>query len=1184
MSEEIKIPRLGKAAIEFNIATSTIVEFLSKKGFTIEDSINTKLTADMYNLLTKEYQSEKNIKEVAQRLDIGTTVSKRTSTGFKTGKGSIKKELKKELAKATDNNLKKTTISQKAVAEEKKTTEKITTVEKASITETPVEMPVETPVETETERKIHKFKILGTVDLDTINDRAKTGKKTKDKTGKTEPAEETKEKKNVKEKKKAGAIKTEEVKSVDAKEQTEVQEVKQLEKVEQQPEEQLEKQKVIPVSEEKTQQEDNLQQETAMTEKIVKEKEPEPSEQSEPKEEIKSEKDIEEATVVEEKEAPELFKPGTPKLSMPTVVGKVDLEALKNKNKSPNKTYAELKRENEERMWAERAALRAKRKERHHSNKKKDQTTTHEQKDQTTSHEKAKRQEYTSDKKDKHDNLFKPAVEKLSGVKVVDKIDLSSSRRENDKKPEQGRHDQRRQDQGKSEHGKHDQRRQDQGKPDHGRPDQRRQDQGRPEHKKYDQRKPDQGRPDPKKQDQPKTDKDGKREQRPRFIKFKDTDAKPGRTYQKDLYKRSTLRGEKKAEITNEEVDSQIRRTMARMAPSGKTKSSKYRREKREQIHQEIEQAQERQAQERSILKVTEFVTVNDLANMLNIPVNQLIGTCMNIGLVVAINQRLDAETIVLLAEDNNYSVQFVGVDEEEEKQEDHSNPEDWIHRAPIVTVMGHVDHGKTSLLDYIRKTNIIAGEAGGITQHIGAYEVDLGEGRKITFLDTPGHEAFTAMRARGAKVTDIVIVVIAADDSIMPQTVEAINHAQAAGVPMIFAINKIDKPGADPEKIRAALANMNLLVEEWGGKIQSQDISAKKGINVDILLEKILIEAEMLELQANPKATATGTVIESSLDKGRGYIAKMLIQNGTLHKGEVIAAGTSYGKIRAMYNQWNQLITSAGPSSPILLLGLDSAPQAGDTFKVYSDEREAKSLVGKRQQLIREQGLRTQKHITLTEIGRRITVGDFKELNIIVKGDVDGSIEALSDALLRLTTEGVEVKVIHKSVGQVTESDVLLASASNAIIIAFQVRPSAGARKLAEQEQIDIRTYSIIYDVINEIKDAIEGMRAPEMKEIIVCNIEVRQIFRVSKVGVVAGCYILDGKIQRNTRIRVIRDGIVIFTGKLGSLKRFKEDVRELSAGYECGLNIESFNDVQVGDIIEGFEEIEVKRQASKN
>ncbi|MBR4491577.1 MAG: translation initiation factor IF-2, partial [Bacteroidales bacterium] len=501
----------------------------------------------------------------------------------------------------------------------------------------------------------------------------------------------------------------------------------------------------------------------------------------------------------------------------------------------------------------------------------------------------------------------------------------------------------------------------------------------------------------------------------------------------------------------------------------------------------------------------------------------------------------------------------------------------DLVPRAPIITVMGHVDHGKTSLLDYIRNTNVIQGEAGGITQHIGAYEVKVGD-KSITFLDTPGHEAFTAMRARGASITDLVIIVIAADDQIMPQTIEAINHAQAAGVPMIFAINKIDKPGADPEKIRAALANMNILMEEWGGKVQSQDISAKKGTNVDLLLEKVLIEAEMLDLKANPKAEPAGTVIESSLDKGRGYVAKILVQNGTLRTGDIIAAGTSYGKIRAMYNEKNQIVKEAGPSVPVLLLGLNSAPQAGDTFRTYKTDKEARAIVNKRSQLLREQGLRTQKHITLDELGRRIAVGDFQELNVIVKGDVDGSIEALSDEILKLSTADVQVNVIHKSVGQVTESDVLLASASNAIIIAFQVRPSSGAKRVAEQEQVDIRVYSVIYSAIDDLKAAIAGMKAPEVKEQVVANLEVRETFRISKVGVIAGCYVLDGKIQRSSKVRVIRDGIVIHdNGRLGSLKRFKDDAKEVTAGLECGLNIESFNDVVVGDQIEAYEEVEV-------
>ena len=634
-----------------------------------------------------------------------------------------------------------------------------------------------------------------------------------------------------------------------------------------------------------------------------------------------------------------------------------------------------------------------------------------------------------------------------------------------------------------------------------------------------------------------------------------------------------------KAEISEEDIERQLKETLQRMGPLGKSKTSKHRREKRQHIHAEIMEHELQEREEQKKLKVTEFITANELATMLNVPVTQIISTCMSIGLFVSINQRLDAETIALLAEEYGFQIEFVGVDTEEElKAHDADDPKDLQPRHPIVTVMGHVDHGKTSLLDYIRKSNVIAGEAGGITQHIGAYEVTLPDGRKITFLDTPGHEAFTAMRARGAKITDLCIIVIAADDAIMPQTVEAINHAQAAGVPMVFAISKIDKPNANPDKIREGLANMNILVEEWGGKYQCQEIDAKHGVNVNELLEKVLLEAEMLDLKANPNRPGVGTVIESSLDKGKGYVAKILIQNGTLRVGDPILAGCHFGKVKALFNERNQNVTSVGPASPVLLLGLNGAPQAGDTFRVCPSEQEAREAATKRSQLVREMGLRTQKHINLDEIGRRLAIGDFKELNIIVKGDVDGSVEALSDSLLKLSTEHVQVNVIHKSVGQVTDTDVLLASASDAIIVAFQVRPSPSSRKLAEKEQIDIRTYSIIYTAINEIKDAIAGMHSPEIREKILCNIEIREIFKITKVGNVAGCFVLDGKIQRNTKVRLIRDGIVIYTGKLGSLRRFKDDVKEVVAGQDCGLNIENFNDIKVGDIIEGYEEYEVK------
>ena len=613
----------------------------------------------------------------------------------------------------------------------------------------------------------------------------------------------------------------------------------------------------------------------------------------------------------------------------------------------------------------------------------------------------------------------------------------------------------------------------------------------------------------------------------------------------------------------------------------GKSKGSKYRKEKRELNTQKMIEEEQQQQRDSNILKVTEFVTVNDLSIMIGVPVTKVIEACMNLGLMVSINQRLDAEALVLVAEEFGYKVEFVTADIQEtiKEENDVDKPEDMQERPPIVTVMGHVDHGKTSLLDYIRKSNVIAGEAGGITQHIGAYNVELPNGRRITFLDTPGHEAFTAMRARGAKITDLAIIIIAADDAIMPQTVEAINHAQAAGVPMIFAINKIDKPGANPEKIKEQLANMNILVEDWGGKYQCQEISAKKGTGVEELLDKVLLEADLLELKANPNKRAMGSVIESSLDKGRGYLATILVQGGTLRVGDVILSGCYTGKVKAMFNERGQKIAEAGPSTPVSILGLNGAPTAGENFNVFEDEKEAKEIANKREQLLRIQGLRTQKHITLEEIGRRIAIGNFKELNIIVKGDVDGSIEALSDSLIKLSTEEIVVNVIHKAVGAISESDVLLAAASNAIIIGFQVRPSASARKLAEKEDIEIRLYSIIYDAINEVKSGIEGMLAPEEKEEVTATAEVREIFKISKVGTIAGCIVKEGKLARTAKVRVIRDGIVIYAGELGSLKRFKDDVKEVQSGYDCGLNIAGYNDIKVGDIIEAYEIVKIKR-----
>ncbi len=673
---------------------------------------------------------------------------------------------------------------------------------------------------------------------------------------------------------------------------------------------------------------------------------------------------------------------------------------------------------------------------------------------------------------------------------------------------------------------------------------------------------------------------DSKKKKRNR-IKREKVDIEKGATPVKTDPSRLKLRKPTngKTEVSEEDVQKQIKETLARLTNKGQKKGAKYRREKRDAISLRQSEMDEMEEMESKTIKLTEFVTANDLANMMNVPVVQIISTCMSIGLMVSINQRLDAETINIVAEEFGFKTEYVSAEVVEAISDEKDLEEDLLPRPPIVTVMGHVDHGKTSLLDSVRKTNVIAGEAGGITQHIGAYNVKLSDGRHITFLDTPGHEAFTAMRARGASVTDIAIIIVAADDNVMPQTVEAINHASAAGVPMVFAINKVDKPGANAEKIKETLAGMNYLVEDWGGKYQSQDISAKQGLGVKELLEKVLLEAELLDLKANPNRRAIGSVIESSLDKGRGYVVTVLVQNGTLKMGDVVLAGTNYGRIKAMFNERNQKITEAGPSEPVLILGLNGAPTAGDAFHVLETEQEAREIANKREQLQREQGLRTQKLLTLDDIGRRIAIGNFQQLNVIVKGDVDGSVEALSDSLIRLSTERIQVNVIHKGVGQISESDIVLAAASDAIIIGFQVRPSQAARKAAEKEGVDIRFYSIIYDAIEEVKSAMEGMLSPEIKEEITAMVEVREVFKITKVGTVAGCMVKEGKIKRNHKIRLIRDGIVIYSGDLGSLKRFKEDVKEVATGYECGLNINNFNDMKIGDIIEAFEEIEVKQ-----
>ena len=935
MSEETKSTiRLSKAAKEFNVGMGTILDFLAKKGFQVDSSPNTKLTAEMYALLVKEYQGEKEVKNEAKKL--GDLSYKGGSVSVDSAIQTTPDEHEEE---DTEVFIRSTTISTKPVKEEKVSRREPAPVE-------PTEPVKPTPKPEEETPEGTTLKVVGKIDLESLNPKTRPEKKSK-------------------------STKAAEPKKAEPKKE--------------------EPKKVEPKKEE--------------------EKQPEPQKEEEKKTET---------------------APAEPK-------------------------------------------------------------------------------------------FIKTEVQKLEGPKILDKIELPEERKRVKQQPVAS---------SDNGDGKKKKRKRISGKPENAGVKPPQEPQGKKNPKK------DKGKPQP--------------------------------------------RHEEKVELSDEEISKQIKDTLARLSPLGKSKTSKHRREKRQHVAGSMMEEQMRQQEEQSVLKLTEFVTANDLAVMMGVPVTKVIATCMGLGMPVSINQRLDAEALTVVASEFGFQVDFVSADVQEAiaETEEEDREEDMVPRAPVVTVMGHVDHGKTKLLDYIRNTNVVAGEAGGITQHIGAYEVTTASGKKITFLDTPGHEAFTAMRARGAKMTDVAIIVIATDDNVMPQTVEAINHAQAAGVPIVFALNKIDKPTANPDKIREQLSKMNILVESWGGKYQEQEIAAKTGLNVEELLEKVLLEAEFLDLKANPNKLAKGTVIESALDKGRGYVAKILVQSGTLRIGDMVLAGTTFGKVKAMFNDHNQKIKEAGPSTPVLLLGLNGAPQPGDTFNVMTDEREVKDIANRREQLQREQTRRTNPHITLDEIGRRIAIGDFKELNIIVKADVDGSVEALSDSLLKLSTEEVQVNVIHKSVGAISESDIMLASASNAVIVGFNVRPTVQARKLAEQEKIDIRIYSIIYQAIEEIKAAIEGMLAPEIEEVVTCNLEIRETFKISKVGTIAGCMVLDGKITRNTKIRIIRDGIVIYTGTLGSLKRYKDDVKEVAAGMDCGLNIENFNDIKVGDIIEGYTEKEVARK----
>ena len=966
MSEETNFTiRLSKAAKEFNVGVTTIREFLAKKGFQVDSSPNAKLTAEMYELLVKEYQGEKEVKNEAKKLG---------NISYKGGSVSVESAMpsspKQDDSEAEEVIIRSTTMSPIIPSKPAPETEEQKVEEQPAATSKQTEPEAKTETPQETRENDSALKILGKIDLDSLNPKQSSDKK--------------------KEKKKEGK---------GEKKQPKPQEPKAPKEPKQQP----------------------------------KPQEPKPQPKPEPAPAKKEQKPVVE---------PKFIKTEVQKLEGPKILDKIELPDEKHRTKA-------------------------------------------------TPERKKKRKRITGKPEGSSENPVDPnAAKQQTGGK-------------------QGKGQKPQNDGGKGQKGP--------------------KDAGKPSSKK---------------------DKKSKREE--------------------------------KVELTDEEISKQIKDTLARLAPMGKSKTSKHRREKRQAVAGSMMEEMMRQEEDKKVLKVTEFVTANELATMMNVPVVKVIATCMSLGMPVSINQRLDAEALSVVAEEFGFQVDFVSADVQEAiaETEETDREEDLIPRAPVVTVMGHVDHGKTKLLDYIRNTNVVAGEAGGITQHIGAYEVTTESGKKITFLDTPGHEAFTAMRARGAKMTDVAIIVIATDDNVMPQTVEAINHAQAAGVPIVFALNKIDKPTANPDKIREQLANMNILVESWGGKYQDQEIAAKIGLNVDALLEKVLLEAEFLDLKANPNRLAKGTVIESALDKGRGYVAKILVQNGTLRIGDMVLAGTTYGKVKAMFDDHNRPVKEAGPSTPVLLLGLNGAPMPGDGFNVMTDEREVKSIANRREQLQREQTRRTSPHITLDEIGRRIAIGDFKELNIIVKADVDGSVEALSDSLLKLSTEEVQVNVIHKSVGAISESDVMLASASNAVIVGFNVRPTTQARKMAENEKIDIRLYSIIYTAIEEIKSAIEGMLAPEIEEVVTCNLEIRETFKISKVGTIAGCMVLDGKITRNTKIRVIRDGIVVYTGTLGSLKRFKDDVKEVAAGMDCGLNIENFNDIKVGDIIEGYTEKEVARK----
>lgn len=1102
MTEGTKVLRISKLAKEFNIGVNTIVEFLGKKGISISSNPNTKITPEAYEILAKEFQKEKTLKDEVRKS--GLSFSKRDSARL---------EEEKKIREQVEQDQKEPEPVEDEYDDEEEEEEKQLFIQDIKSLMTETKKTDDTP-ENKEEPKTKGPKIIGKLSEDQLGSKKASTKKKETKQKGTQKSEEKQ---------------PEEKPSSDKKQDKPSQDITEKDKKESETPPAKEPE-VEPAPELKTEKPDRQEETKVEKDTSDKEKTHLKEEQQKEKTEEEEKPNIAQVNKDQSEPAEEKTNAETDQNSDKTTEKK-DLTA-----EEPQKSEPEKENKETEKPVAESKKPMQK------ENKAPAKEETPVKNDEPKKEEK---------KQEENDRFMKTEVEKLEGVTILGKIDLPSKKEKSKKQPVASSSDTDKIKRRKRKRIKKEKTGQDQQKQE--------------------------DRNTNKQQGQGKKTAGKEQNQQQR----QDRDKKSDRQNQnQSRNKKGSRRDQNKQEVSDEEISKQIRETLASLSGAGKSKGSKHRRLKRDlQQKQRIKEAEEAETDQKK-LQVTEFISANELANMIEVPVTEIISTCMNLGLFVSINQRLDAETITIVADEFGYDVEFVSVDDQKMVEEVLDDPQEMEPRAPIVTVMGHVDHGKTSLLDQIRHANVIAGEAGGITQHIGAYSVQLEDGKMISFLDTPGHEAFTAMRARGARVTDVVIVVVAADDNVMPQTVEAINHAQAAGVPIVIAINKVDKPTANPDKVKEELANINILVEDWGGKYQSQEISAKNGVNIEKLLEKVLLEAELLDLKANPNRMATGTVIESSLDKGRGYLATMLVQTGTLEMGDIVVAGNTHGRVKAMFNERNQRITEAGPSTPVLLLGLDGAPQAGDNFNVVKDEQEAKSITSKRQQLIREQGLRTQKHITLDEIGRRIAIGDFKELNIIIKGDVDGSVEALADSMLKLSTEEVQVNIIHKAVGSITEGDVLLASASNAIIVGFQVRPSLPARKLAENEEIDIRIYSVIYNAISEIKSAIEGMLSPEIEEKIVANLEVRETFKISKVGTIAGCMVLDGKIHRNSNIRVIRDGIVVYTGYLGSLKRYKDDVKEVASGYECGLNVDKFNDIKQGDIIEAFETVEVARK----